>query len=1356
VKLVSSVCGKCGAEIPADARPGACPACLLETGLGLLAEEVQTPNPPPPLTGSAGASAQRPTSNAEFRGEGRAPKPARMITNFGDYELLEEIGRGGQGVVYRARQKSLNRTVALKVIGLGHWATEAHLKRFRREAEAAASLEHPSIVPIYEVGERDGCCYFSMKFIEGGQLDEVVRRAPMSIRQAAELIAKVARTVHYAHEHGILHRDIKPGNVLLDKKGEAHLTDFGLARLVETESAVTRTKEVLGTPSYMAPEQAAGETGNLTSATDVYGLGAVLYQLLTGHPPFAGGTTYETMRLLLDTEPRPPRLLNRKIGRDLSTICLKCLEKEPARRYASAELLAEELDRFCRGEPILARPVGWAERSWRWCRREPALAGLAAALVVVLIIGFIGVVWKWRGEVSQRELAQQENQRAQRAVTRLEIERAESLLEAGDSSRGLAYLARLLRQQPTNHVVAERLMSALTYRSFCLPVAPLRHGNALNSLTGQQMEWFMRSTFFPFFYPGSLVMADFSPDSWRVVTASEDGTARLWNALTGESLGDPMRHEAEVLWAQFSGDGQRIVTASVDGAARIWRADTSQLATPLLRHGDIVHFATFNPDGQKVVTASRDNTARIWNAQTGQPIGLPLIHPKPVYSACFSPDGSRILTADESDHARLWDARTGTAIAAADHFGYSLTPSSPQFSPSGEQVVTFRRRQAFLRDPLSEMAVFARLQHDSFLTSATYSPDGQRIATVSNDSTARIWDTGTGEARISPLRHDSEVTTAHFSSDGQRIVTGSNDKSARLWDVHTGQALTEPMRQEHAVLLAKIGAGGQRLLTFSETDTAWLWDMRLLQPLAVLRWLQTGPFVGRFSPDGRQVVVLDDANAVRVWNAQSGLPQTKPMGHPHPESRIINDVQFSPDGRRLVTAAETVATTPSGYGGEAQIWDASTGEPIGRPLAGSSTMQRARFSPDGTKLVTSSGDGFIRVWDVESGKQQLEWQSGRVSTQRMAVEFSPNGKMIATSSAGATVQIWDAATGRPLGKPLQHAADVSWLVFDRTGQRLATASMDKTARIWSVQTGQMLTPPLVHADPLLHRNSVTFSPDGSRLATAAGSAAQVWDVVSGRAVTTPLRHGGLVRAVQFSVDGRKLLSASEDGTARLWDPETGHPVSEPMRHGARVTSAEFSPDGSQVVTFSSDKAVRIWEVTQAPLPVPDWLPALAEAVAGQHINDKEVAEVLPVEVLYRFRQTLSANRGSDYYGRWARWFFADSATRTISPSSDITVPEYVKRRIEENTRESLQEATLLSSTSALAFARLAQQLVATNQAVKTAALKDAEWFSRYATDLAPTDPEIRLIRESIVQRIPPGLLLHTRASGNDSDDGRGE
>jgi TolB-like protein/tRNA A-37 threonylcarbamoyl transferase component Bud32/Tfp pilus assembly protein PilF len=384
---VIRICRKCGAKIFSDAPEGLCAKCVLKTALTL-------PPDAPVAAGDDDGSAENVEANAAAAPHSKkAARAVELLGELGDYELLEEVGRGGQGVVFRARQKSLNRTVALKVISLGQWASKAHLKRFRREAEAAASLDHPSIVPIYEVGERDGQCYFSMKFVEGGQLDEVVRRTPMSIRQAAQLIAKVARTVHYAHEHGILHRDIKPGNILLDQKGEPHLTDFGLARLIETESTVTRTMEVLGTPSYMAPEQAVGSNSVVSSVTDVYGLGAVLYQLLTGHPPFAGGTTYETIKLLLDTEPKQPRLLNPKIDRDLSTICLKCLEKDPKRRYSSALALAEDLEHWLKHEPIQARRTGIFTRGRKWVRRNPTSALLAASLVA-LVAAAGWIVWK--------------------------------------------------------------------------------------------------------------------------------------------------------------------------------------------------------------------------------------------------------------------------------------------------------------------------------------------------------------------------------------------------------------------------------------------------------------------------------------------------------------------------------------------------------------------------------------------------------------------------------------------------------------------------------------------------------------------------------------------------------------------------------------------------------------------------------------------------------------------------------------------------------------------------------------------------------------------------------------------------
>jgi TolB-like protein/Flp pilus assembly protein TadD/tRNA A-37 threonylcarbamoyl transferase component Bud32 len=383
---VIRICRKCGAKILSDAPEGLCGRCVLKAALGNFADVSGDVDPGRPITPSL-------ADENEVPAKIKSASAAELLGELGDYELLEEVGRGGQGVVFRARQKSLNRIVALKVISLGQWASKAHLKRFRREAEAAASLEHPGIVPIHEVGERDGSCYFSMKFIEGGQIDEVVRRTPMSIRQAVELIAKVARTVHYAHEHGILHRDIKPGNILLDAKGEAHLTDFGLARLIETESTLTRTLEVLGTPSYMAPEQAVGNNAAISSVTDVYGLGAVLYQLLTRQPPFAGGTTYETIKLLLDTEPRPPRLLNSKIDRDLSTICLKCLEKDPKRRYSSALALAEDLERWLKHETIQARRTGVFARGRKWVQRNPTSALLAASLVALAATaGWI--VWK--------------------------------------------------------------------------------------------------------------------------------------------------------------------------------------------------------------------------------------------------------------------------------------------------------------------------------------------------------------------------------------------------------------------------------------------------------------------------------------------------------------------------------------------------------------------------------------------------------------------------------------------------------------------------------------------------------------------------------------------------------------------------------------------------------------------------------------------------------------------------------------------------------------------------------------------------------------------------------------------------
>ncbi|MBI2926983.1 MAG: serine/threonine protein kinase [Verrucomicrobia bacterium] len=1283
---------------------------------------------------------------------GAAPK------RFGSYEIQTELGRGGMGVVYRARQLRLHRDVALKVILAGQLASPREVRRFRTEAEAAGRLDHPNIVTIYEVGEHDGRHFFSMKLVEGPSLAERISgsgrrgeaqssrseiRNPKSEaerphagcytpKEAARLLATLARAVHYAHERGVLHRDLKPSNILLDSEGQPHLTDFGLAKLLGSDSNLTLSSMAMGSPNYMAPELAQGRAREATTAVDIYSLGAILFELLAGRPPFQAETVAATLRQVTAVEALPPSRFNPAVSRDLDTVALKCLEKQPARRYRSALELAEDLERFLRGEPIAARPANRAERFRRWCQRQPALAGSLAALLLVFLFGFCGVLWKWSGEVRQRRLAQQESRRAQQAVTRLEIERAESLLQAGDSSRGLAYLARLLRQQPTNYVVAERLLSALTYRSFCVPVSRLPHDKSLDSLSGKRKEDL--ANWFEFRFPGSPVAVNFSRDGKRLVTASRDGTARLWDASNGQPLGQPMKHDAEVVWAQFSGDGRHVVTASADDAARIWHADTTQLAAPPLRHEGFVAFATFSRDDQKVITASQDQTARIWDARTGHPIGLPLVHPAPVYFACFSPDGARLLTADdgeERDTVRLWDAKSGKEIAAGDHFHFATDPMRfPQFSPSSEQVVAPLWHLAFLLNVRSNLARSATLLHDSFCLGGTYSPDGRRVATVSSDTTARLWDTATGEMALPPLRHDEKVSMADFTADGQQLLTASHDKSARLWEVRTGKPLAEPLRQEHAILAAKVSADGRRVATISETDTAWLWEVRPLQPLAILRRLPLIPLYARFSKDGEHLLVVDESDVARVWNAKTGAFESGVMQHA--VNTMIFDAQFYPDGRRLLTSSEI---------GTLQVWDAATGAPIGALWKQSASADRVRFSPDGRRVATTSRDSVALLRDAGTGQPIFEL---RHASQVYGAEFSPDGSLVITASKDGTARIWDVATGRPVGAPLPHDSEVFHAEFDRAARRVLTASKDKTVRLWSVQTGQMLLPPLVHADALNQEYSATFSPEDSRLATAAGGVVQIWDSNTGRPVTSPLRHGGKVRRTQFSPDGRKLLTASGDGMVRLWDPETGHALSEPLRHSGRVSYAEFSPDGTRVVTCAADMAVRIWEVTSAPVPVPEWLPELAEAIAGQRLDDQEVCAVVSVAELYRLRQKRSANLEQTSYGRWARWFFQDSASRAISPLSETTVPEYVRRRIEDDTRESLQEATLLSATNALAFARLADHLIAprrTGPHLARAVPEDADWFSRYATNLAPHDPEVLASRQSVIEKLRESSAL---------------
>ncbi len=552
------------------------------------------------------------------------------------YEILGELGRGGMGVVYKARQSRLNRLVALKMVLAGAHAEKHQLARFRAEAEAVARLQHPYIVQIYEISEQDGCPFFSLEYVDGGTLAQKLNGAPQPPRLAAQFVRLIALAMHSAHQKGIIHRDLKPGNILLTTPTEhvsnpdsfqaesqaalrlygiPKVTDFGLAKHLDIQSQ-TRTGAILGTPSYMAPEQAEARAHAIGPATDVYALGAILYEMLTGQPPFEGDSSLTTIRQLLTEDPISPSRLH-KVPRDLETICLKCLEKDPAKRYPSAEELADDLHRFLKGEPIEARPVGWGGRTVKWTRRHPARAALflvvSGASLALLIVG---LSYHFRLEHAVEEARQSAEENRQNLI-RLHVTEGTSAMNAGDGFTALLWFTEALRLDPgtAEHEKPHRER-----------IAALMDG-----LPKLSQVWV---------HEGSVNEAHFSPDGRRVLTAGDDGRAYLWDSETGEAVTPPMTHAGPVLRAIFSRDGRRLATASQDRTARVWDAKTGQALTPPLAHNGPVRWIDFSPDGTQVATVSAGESARVWDVSTGKPLTGELNHDGEVTQIVFSPDGA--------------------------------------------------------------------------------------------------------------------------------------------------------------------------------------------------------------------------------------------------------------------------------------------------------------------------------------------------------------------------------------------------------------------------------------------------------------------------------------------------------------------------------------------------------------------------------------------------------------------------------------------------------------------------------------------------------------------------------------------
>jgi WD40 repeat protein len=643
--------------------------------------------------------------------------PAR--TRLGRYELIEEVGRGAFGVIYRARDTELDRIVAVKVPGAGRLSSPEAADRFFREARSAAQLKHPRIVPVFDAGRDGDTCYLVAEFIPGGTLADRLAAGRLSFREAAGLVARLAEALDYSHRRGVIHRDVKPSNILIDAAGQPHLTDFGLARREVGEITLTRDGACLGTPAYMSPEQARGESGRVDARSDLYSLGVVLYEILAGELPFRGSPAM-VQRQVLEEEPRPPRRLNDRVPRDLETICLTCLNKEPERRYASAGALAEDLGRFLAGEPIVARPVGRAERLGRWCRRNPKLAGALASTAAALVaVAVLALLYARHQRTAAEEIATLLAD-SHRRLAILNYERGQAAFEKEEIGPGLLWMVECWRSSASAGDPAWRRSARAQLSAW------RRHCPRLKAV---------------FSHSGAVGVVAFSPDGQCVLTASLDGTARLWDAATGRPLGSSLRHQSMILAAALSPDGKVVLTGGEDNAARLWDVATGRPLGEPFHHQGAVRAVAFSPDGQCILTGDGDEgTARLWDAISGRPLGAPLRHQGRVVVVAFSPDGRVVLTGGGDATARLWEAATAR--------------------PLGEP-----------------------LRHEWMVSAAAFSPDGSIALTGNSDTTARLWDVATGRPLGPPLRHQSQVWAAAFSPDGRVALTAGLDGTARRWDV---------------------------------------------------------------------------------------------------------------------------------------------------------------------------------------------------------------------------------------------------------------------------------------------------------------------------------------------------------------------------------------------------------------------------------------------------------------------------------------------------------------------------------------------------------------------------------------------
>jgi WD40 repeat protein/tRNA A-37 threonylcarbamoyl transferase component Bud32 len=1191
-----------------------------------------------PLSETAGAAPLPPTQaleTAAFDGKDIGPTVSvSRLDRFGDYEILEEIAHGGMGVVYRARQVSLNRIVALKMIRTGEFASAAEVERFQSEAEAAAMLEHPHIVSIHEIGTQQ---YFSMQLIEGGSLATALRQGQWlakskdSARRAAQLLATVAWAVHYAHQRGILHRDLKPGNILLDAQGQPFVTDFGLAKHVESDSALTQSGQIVGTASYMSPEQASAGR-KLTTATDVYSLGAILYELLTARPPHRGDSMLDTLVMVRQQEPARPMSINPGADFDLETICLKCLDKDPARRYGSAEALAEDLERWLHHEPIRARRSSLLERAGKWARRQPVIAAMTASILLLVAVGFVAVTLAWQA-AAQAEKDKDQQRRvavaAQRKAEEARDEEKEHRKKADDAQRQeqeqrrkfqRLYVEQLLDKVANLNDKNDGARAALWLGRGLQAVAP--EDEDLNRVLRINLGE-LRSRLAPLKamlpHQKKVLVAAFSNDGKRVLTGSEDATACLWDADTGKLLAT-LKHANPVYGAAFSPDDKFIATGANNGkGVQLWDADGKAIG-PRLNHPNTVGRLTFSPDGKKLLTHCSDRAVRLWNiedVEAPQLIGemrndLKLAFDSQIFAMAFSPDSKLVVTVGRAGFTQLWDASTAKPFGPSLHskgnvFAVQFCSNSKLVTggESGLKFYTVGKEEAPQEIP--GLGTIHRLD---------YTPDLKLLAAGGSDGNVRIY---SGTALQLTVSHKDRVLALAFSRDGKMLLTGSEDQTVRLWDSETGLPLGMPYSMPWPVYRVDFSADGKTMLAQGPDKIVRLLNTPGSDAMRLpLRHGRGGIIAVAVSRDGKRVVaaISPSVPGLGLWNADTGelLALIKVNEKPLP-SDALRSVAFHPDGQVFLTG---------GVDKTARLWDATTVKEIGKPCPHQAGVSLVLFRPDG-KAFVAVANRSAQFWDTAT--QERLGKPMNSKRPILAAAFSPDGKVLLTAGGEAGVdgegaRLWDTATGEPIGDGLKHPAEIIRAVaFSPDGRFACTAGDDNTVRLWDMASNEMRAE-LRHNGPV---EVVAFSNDGKTLLTGSEDhTARLWDVATGKLRLPPIVHDRGVQSVAFSADDRLIATGCRDQAARIWDAATGKLVSTPRRLYTAVRQLVFSPDGKTLLSSGSGPArcIRLWPVPSPLSGDAQRLVLWTQVLTGMELNSEGVVNALDAEQWQERRERL--------------------------------------------------------------------------------------------------------------------------------------